>query len=1080
MPIKINISNNIGVYTFVGNNENASIPFPEKSEVAAGLPLSRLIRDEAQFASIRKNTKEIHKKAYRNGIAEEGALETRLLNGKLLVGPGDYFANGILQYLPINKTEEKASALSGLAHLVNSEYEGDLENVFNFEGSFKDGKFSELSMSLFSQGKKNISNLIVAKESQRYNFISNEIAGYQYSNFAYPNGTDYSDYIAVVHNDINSYWKFQTEVVDTVYSAIPILNPVSGPPLAGSSAAVNVTAKTDGTYTVSINSFGSGYGADTGRQVIILGSVLGGVNGVNDLIFTIYSYPDGFGAGAIYSITGVSGTSSPSISEPQFKSTTLSYLRFNFESPSEIEQSINFMDMKSDSLQHYGELLGKSKGLKNETYKTKYFPISVPIGLNLGENIFEEGRTTVFTRNKITKQVNFYLGADSYIEAEKVNYDLVGDGLDTGPFVAVDRYNGRISFGKETLKKGVASPSEILQGELTYLSFYDEDGLDLFDDNGIVNLTFSPIGEEAPILPSVAYFYKIGKNKIALMCATGYPGPTQGTVTLNPYSKVPVLNENDEVFAYYGTCFSAEKELTAAPEEHLSANIKPWRWKNQKTIAVLSTTKKKPYKILLKAIDVNYLRRGERNNSYVYGPVYAQQELVLLEGIVYDETDTPLSEVEVTVRLESGEGKINGMQAASFITDSEGKFYATYDPNSNIVPWIVFEEENINRLGSVVEFVVPPGVKNLSSDSQQKAIIYTILKDDGTVGTTGRTIDIDLAKYSGLTISNKLGKIINPSNISTKANARGYTKGIVVPDSLTDRESKEYIQSKMYVYTITTMGAEQTVPVIVRDVINLPEAWAIEEDDPDYNGLISRRQNTYCFVVEAYEGSGAMLDQLQVETNFSGRSIRELRLIKAADIEFESSLMNGRKAIVVENKDPNVWKHPANPDADSVLGPVLTDGYYPNSKKYYINRLLPISSSTDYKNPIAGYAILPERAAKIIAFSEDEGDIIYSNTLEFEIEVNSRDKGVISNLLETVKVPYGWRLKDDNTEDASTIGVNTFFTVNRIPSSSQQNPKLPLVSYVSSNGINYLGYQNNDEPAYENGSFSVNFKIDIN
>jgi len=1082
MPNKINISNNIGIYTFIGSNENASITFPEKSEIATGLPLATLVRNEAQFAAIRKNTKEIPKQAYRNGIIHESSLEAKLLNGKLSVNPGDYFANGNTYYLPINKTEEKATPLSGLGHLINSGYTGDLENTFFFEGAYKQGKFSELMMSLYSRSKKNITNLITAKESQKYDFINNNIEGYQYTSFIYPNGEDYVDsyqnHVAIIQNDINSYWKNVSQILEPVYS-VTILSSYASPSLAGSNAVFNVTVKANGTYTVSISNGGSNYGADSGKQITIPGSIIGGADGTNDLTLTMYSYPNMMSGGAIWNVTSIAGTSNPAEATTILENQNLTYLKFNFESQAEIEASINFTEMKSETLHYYGEFLGRSKGLKNETYRTKFFPISSPIEQPFSDDIFQQGKTTIFTRNRLTKEVNFYYAVSSYTAAEAINGFLAGPGPEPGPVIALDRYNGKVYFGRESLKKPVASPTEIVTDGLNYLSFYDEDGLDLFDDNGFVWITFSPLGEQESILPSPAYFTKVGKNKIALSSTTAYPGPTQGTITLNPYTKVPVLNENDEVFAYYGTCLSAEKELTSGPEEHLSSDIKPWRWKSQKTIAVLSTDRKRPYKILLKAIDVNYLRRGENTNSYVYGPIYAQQELVLLEGTVYDETDTPLSETEVTVKLASGEGKINGMSSSSFITDSEGKFYATYDPNSNIVPWIIFKEENINRIGYSTELVVPASVPNISTDSEQKAIIYTILKDDGTIGTTGRTIDIDPDKYTSLGISTRIGKIINPSSISTKANAFGYTKGIVIPDSLMDRESKEYIQSKMYIYSINGLGVERTDSVRVKDVINLPEAWSVDEDEPDYNGLISRRQNTYCFILEDYPSFNVLPD-LEIETIFSGRVIKEVRLIKAADIEFNSDDMNGRKAIITMNKNTDVWKHPASPNAEIVLGPVLTDGYYSSSKKYYINVPLPVSSSTDYKNPIAGYAILPERTAKIVAFCEDEGDIVYSNTVEFDIEINNRDKGVISNLLNTIKVPYGWRLKDNYTEDSSTIGVNTFFTVNRIPSSSQENPKLPLISYVSANGINYLGYENYDVPAYENGSFSVKFKIEIN
>ncbi len=635
-----------------------------------------------------------------------------------------------------------------------------------------------------------------------------------------------------------------------------------------------------------------------------------------------------------------------------------------------------------------------------------------------------------------------------------------------------DRLNGKFFFRRQTLKQAVVAEIEIVVG----LNYMDVDG-QLFEDNGLVLVVpplFTP-GSGYNTYTVLCEFYKISTNKIVLIRPEGENNnPFYLGAAITPYSAVPQLSAADDVYCYYGVCIGFTQTLEDAGTKLLETEMPVWAWRNQKTIAALSMDKVFPYKITLKAVDVPYLRRGETTGSYVYGPIGASQELVLLEGLVLSEDDLPVGNQEVTFTIESGYGLVNGQNESTVITDDEGKFYGIYDPNLSVVSWVTFDEEQYTASGGITYLTVDPKkyTQSISNDIQQKNIIYAITKDDGTVGTIGQKYRITLQNKVG-NIADKLGLIINPSDYSSRAVSLGYQEGILFYDLLRSEDINAYIGGKLYI-TFNGDGIapfdEYATSYTIKAIIPFPEGWKDPSGDVDFEEDYRKRSTTFCIVTK---------ENLPDPTvNPSAFQIKSFRIIKKNDIEFNPAKLNGRKSVLAEDKDNLVWKHPEHPELSVVKGPIMTTGYSPATKKFHITGTLPTPSSTNPDFPIAGYAMIPERAAKIVAYTISDGEIIYSNKIEFEIEVNQRDKGVIENLLKTVKVPYGWRFKDSYSEDASTIGVNTFFTINRVPSSSQQDPKIPLISYVSSNGINYLGYSSSDS-AYSNASSSIKMKINL-
>jgi hypothetical protein len=99
--------------------------------------------------------------------------------------------------------------------------------------------------------------------------------------------------------------------------------------------------------------------------------------------------------------------------------------------------------------------------------------------------------------------------------------------------------------------------------------------------------------------------------------------------------------------------------------------------------------------------------------------------------------------------------------------------------------------------------------------------------------------------------------------------------------------------------------------------------------------------------------------------------------------------------------------------------------------------------------------------------------------IALEVIQNDADRGVVENVLKTVKVPYGFRLVDGNSEVSSTLDTSTFLTVNYLPGASLSGiNKYPLISYIGLNGIIYLD-QNEEEKAQKSIPASVKFTINI-
>lgn len=831
------------------------------------------------------------------------------------------------------------------------------------------------------------------------------------------------------------------------------------------------------------------------------------------------------------------------------------------------------------SFKVFCEYLGKGKESGyNSTFRLKYSPASE----GYTTTPFEAGRTTILSRNKNTGAITIYKTYNSYLEAE-----LEAKNNEDGNACYFDRYTGKICFCRKSVlgssqlvytKPINFQPGDNPPGRFgdVYLSL----NTDSFDDNGYLTIV-----DHAPNLPEVVPFWKLSKNKILIKTIRDF----SANCVISHHSYLNTVDSNEEVYAYYAPCVGLSTANGLGPGQHIEKILDPWLWANQKTIAVLGKNKTYPYKITLKAVGVNYLRRGERTSSFVYGPLSNQNEIVYLEGQVLSENNDPIINQEVTVFIQEGKGLINGALSTSVITNDLGIFYATYSPGASDFNWITFKAADVLASGANTFLSIPDSYElPISGDTAQENILYMITKDDGSIGTTG--IKYVVPNTQGLSIDSKVGVFINPSSISTRIlklrgsnsswgvdnSNNGYDKGLIFYDWINKESASSYIGGEM---VLSIDGIEYNDVYKIKDIVEIPEAWAssifyapretnttfaiIADPETPFVPKIKTYTNVPTVLVSsAYPNAKTMptlniqiatpiagvayqygtnttvsiethgtnffegdvikvqglnlngtnvthdlyltIDQVtsnffpggavvSFTTSYSGNvadhKVTSFRMLRPDDKAFDPALMNGKKSVLARLKStaesPTEWKHPSyNADSlsspnpfQNVYGPVMTSSYSPGGRKFLISEILPLPNETDPNNAIAGYALIPETKANIMASTYgDNGNVIYSNSVEFEIELNNLDKGVVENLLKTVKIPYGWRLPGSRSQDASTIGVNTFFTINNIAASSKVGPNMPYVSYVNSNGINYLS---NENGVYENGSSEISFNIKL-
>ena len=687
-----------------------------------------------------------------------------------------------------------------------------------------------------------------------------------------------------------------------------------------------------------------------------------------------------------------------------------------------------------------GEFLGTADGSLSQVFNTKYFPISAPGPSN---NNFTDQLTRVYVKSS-AGAITFYKVFESYLEA-----------LDEGGNSCyVDRYKGKIFFARQSLKSSFQSDNiTISSGDThTILNIPKEYGV-LFDDYGAIQIT-----NLEELYSDIVFFNKIDDKRIQISQTTN----SYNDVTISVEAQSPLNSPEGMVYAFYTTVVGFQSEIGTASRQLLSEDLTPWFWSNQKTIAVLNRDRIYAHKINLKAVDVPFVKRN--GTTLYYGPLHSGSEIVFLEGEVLSNKDEPISNQEVTILIKEGIGLLNGENQITLTTNDEGKFYATFNPVASRTNFLYFTNDDVRVSNGKTYLTVNPAYNDMSKNvlgksEPESAIVYAVLKDDGAIGTVGKKYTYNPDEVVGNVASDFVGKVFPLSDRYSRVG----NYGILFYDFLKDNQILQYVKGRATIKATVTGEIDPVyITFKIEDIVNYPEAFW-NSGSESYEFLSTRqRHSTYAIVI-------AKEDEVLVD---NVTEIHSFWILSENDKDYLPMEFNGRKVIFAEEK-PSNWKHPNIEGHTPVYGPIMTNYYNSAGKHYVVPNILAIPNSDNRDVIIGGYALLPDKETSIQAMTLSEDETIYSNTVGFEIELNNRDKGVVENILKTIKVPYGFRFRDNHSEASSTIGTETFLTINALPGTSLSAPRYPVVSYLTSNGIIYM-----DNVAYQHSSTSVNFTIE--
>jgi hypothetical protein len=714
-------------------------------------------------------------------------------------------------------------------------------------------------------------------------------------------------------------------------------------------------------------------------------------------------------------------------------------------------RSNGFAANSDEEMIEMSEYVGLADGTLDQTFKTKFFPIS-EFGNNQRNG--EDNFTRVIVENE--GSYTYYYPFHSYSEAER-------SGFPESCFI--DKAKGKIYFSKRTFRVPEGETSlrvevSLAPGSGQKIVPLEGKSGDLFLDTGFVNIT----QEGSPLITELIRFTKIDNYRIQLH---NLSNSYTGAILITP--ALMLTPPTGKVYCCYTVVMGLQNIIKNTNRLNLNREIKPWYWTNQKTIAVISKSKLYPYKIVLKAIDTPFLGI-DPVNIYSYGPILNSAELVLLEGTVLDENDQPVPETEVLVYLEEGSGLLNGMKESLVTSDDSGKFYCTYEPMGKNASWLYFKDSDIVRYGGKTRLAINADYNdleniNLSGSKETHPLIYSIVKNDGTIGTvghpltfTGNVLDTP-AEYTYKRIIDLSG-----TRYSTLGN-----RGFFFFDGFSDTRAFEYIGGEvtLQMQTLPSFAETVTYTYKIKDIVPYPEAWYSEGTSEFYFPEMRHRLNTFLVVLEGPPGPIADAYLYLQKAFFRSNN----------EIPFNPSALNGKKVVISKGID-GPWTHPAVQDLTPTYGVLEAERFESENKTFIVNETLPDSSSTNRNIDIAGYALIPDMSTLIKAKALSEDDYVYSNGVKFRITLGDWDKGVATALLGQIKVPYGFRLWNYSGEDASTIGAETFLTINNIAGSSARSVKYPLISYVDSNGIIYLDTSGQPK-SYKNYPVSLNFTINI-
>lgn len=342
----------------------------------------------------------------------------------------------------------------------------------------------------------------------------------------------------------------------------------------------------------------------------------------------------------------------------------------------------------------------------------------------------------------------------------------------------------------------------------------------------------------------------------------------------------------------------------------------------------------------------------------------------LLRATALNSNNEGVESIEVTFVIESGPGFIDNGKSGRSITNPIGEaymgFYAPYSFD-DIRQNILSYTYNQNETIFTIE-EMPATILN------EEVQLYEVLKIDPLEGVTGSYKDI-LEKNYFYTKAN--GSVFNKSYIKIKRVHEDvkekYESGWII---IQNGNSGEYFEER------------------IESISESKDDWVIFLKE-NYNSNNISVIGTKCYLRER-------------------------------DSEpWSSNSRNGMKRLVYKWNENT--KHPITKDKGS---------YYPLrpssivNKSIHYNVALREHDPYSYEEYLGDYIVVSPRVTTIYAYCTDpfSGDTIVSNRIKLKISLPRYLNGV--DFTESLPVPYGFRLRDENDIIASGIGGKTFLTVN--------------------------------------------------
>jgi len=708
----------------------------------------------------------------------------------------------------------------------------------------------------------------------------------------------------------------------------------------------------------------------------------------------------------------------------------------------------------SQELLFHSDHIGNGNGESCQYFYSKYFPIS------------PEDPRKVYTLETIDET-----------EDGIQEWDIVENFLSSGEgdyHCVIDYDLGIIKFGGT-----LGGESTLLKESTGADSFIEVSEESEFPYSGTIVIEGSLGSEE------IRYTGKIGNKLLGLERDLGLPAEAGSRVRVKETGQRP--SAGSHVIAMYTSRPRLDyRKLEGKEEARRDLSISPYEMRNNESLICIDRRNQKLSNVILNVLDVSLIKTSSGESCF--GPVFYQEDVVTIEGLITDENQNPIPNIEVTVKVTDGNGYLDYLKEVNLVSDDSGKFWVTYIPQGEDLFKPAFARlSDVSYDGdqTIVDFSFPSNVKIESSDLSLLHI-YSVMKDDPLTGTVGSYHEVPLDKWTGhVDIGSYIGSPLSAVYSSVVERAGGVEGILLVgPGFISDLSEYEGGRVKIGHTPLPYNGSTQAISYIevpLNKIINGSSVWLL--DVPDN----SIRKNTFIAVLD---------ELLDIELN----SITDIWIKRKEDKDWDSSLLNGRMnalRVLAKSSDSDSvdytpwsggdayddthttgsWLHPNSPDSTKVYKPV-TPVSHEGGSRFRFNGKLPLPGESNDRNILGAYAIFGDVKSKIQAFAKDPAcfnRLVESNEVCLVNSRGSKDTGTY--LASNGYVPYGWRLASSSFEVASSISSATYLTFNnikRVASLSGKSSEYigPVASLIEGEAIIY-----NTEETYNSMPGNITFEI---